>query len=54
MKHFASGNLIDLSKVDWEKKFEEIRVEGALTNQDVPEAAVGPIIQIGAKEDEEE
>ena len=54
VKHFSSGTSIDLSRVDQEMKLDEILVEGAPTNQDTPEAAMGPIIQINGEEDEEE
>ena len=54
VKHFASGNLIDLSRVGREKKLNEILVVGAPTNQDAPEVAVVLIIQIGVEEEEEE
>ena len=36
MKHFASDNLIDLLRVDEEKKLDEILVQGALANQGTP------------------
>ena len=44
VKHFANKTPIDLSRVDQERKLEEILVKGALTNQDASEAAMGPII----------
>ena len=54
VKYFASENLIDLSRVNQERKLYEIQAKEALTNQDAPKVVVGPVIYIGAEEDEEE
>ena len=54
VKYFVSGNSINLSKVDQERKLDEILAKKAPTNQDALEAVVGLVIQIDAEEDEEE
>ena len=35
VKHFSSGSMIDLSRVDWERKLTEILVEEAPTDYNV-------------------
>ena len=46
--------MIDLSRVDWEKKLDKILVEGALDNLDAPRATTCSIIQIDAEKEEVE
>ena len=41
VKHFASGSLVDLSRVDREKKLEEILVKEASTDHNTQEAPAG-------------
>ena len=54
VKHFTSETPIDLSRVDRERKLDEIMAERAPTNQDALELVVGLIIQIGMEEDKDE
>ena len=54
MKYFAIGNLINLSRVDQERKLDEILVKEVPTNQDAQKVATGSVIQLKMKEDEEE
>ena len=44
MKHFTSGNLIDLSRVDWERKLVEILAEKVPTDHDAQEVVTGSIV----------
>ena len=44
VKYFSSGNSIDLSRVDRERKLAEILVEEALTDRNAQEVVVGSIV----------
>ena len=46
--------MVDLSKVDREKKLEEILTEGALTDCNAQETPTGLAVQIAVEEEEEE
>ena len=53
VKHFARESMINLSKVDWERKLEEMLAEGASTNRHVQEAPAGMTMRVRVKEEEE-
>ena len=54
MKHFTSGNLINLMRVDWEKKkLDEILAQDSPANQDTLGVIVSLVMQICTKEEEE-
>ena len=44
VKHLANGNLIDISRVNWERKFVEILAEEAPINRDAQQVVAGSII----------
>ena len=50
VKHFASGALIDLSKVDREKKLDEILATDALTSQGAPVTEASHLPPFGVEE----
>ena len=54
VKHFASGSMVDLSRVDQERKLADILAEEVPTDHNVQEVATRAIVQLGVEEEEEE
>ena len=54
VKHFANGSMVDLSRVDQERKLDEILVKEAPTDRNAQEVPPGMTVRIGAEEEEEE
>ena len=53
VKHFASGSMVDLSRVDREKKLEEILVNEAPIDRNAQEAHARMTVQIEVEDEKE-
>ena len=54
VKHFVGESMVNLSKVDWERKLEEMLVKRASINRLVQEVPVGTAVRVMLEEEEEE
>ena len=53
VRHFTRGTPIDLSKIDWEKKLDEILAAEATSSRGIQAMRGGQLTTIGVDEEEE-